>query len=95
VLKPKHSGSYGTPLELLLAHLGARTVIIAGLTAEGCVLCTASDAYMCDYRLLVPSDCVASVEPDDCRRSLEHMQRVLKADTRPAGQLDLAELTRR
>jgi nicotinamidase-related amidase len=55
------------------------------------MLWTANDADMRDYRLVVPSDCVASVDPDDCRRSLEHMRRVLKARTR----LDLGELTRR
>ena len=59
------------------------------------MLWTANDADMRDYRLVVPSDCVASVDPDDCRRSLEHVRRVLKARTRPTAERDLEELTRR
>ena len=95
VLKPKHSAFFATPLHLLLTHFGARTLVLTGLTAEGCVLFSASDAYMRDFRLVVPSDCVASASPGDCRRSLEHMRKTLKADTRPAAEIDLTALTER
>jgi nicotinamidase-related amidase len=94
VLKPKHSGFYSTVLELLLEHLGAHTLVLAGLTADNCVLFTAADAYLRDYKLFVPADCVASIDPDDNRRALAHMQRVLKADIRPAAELDLGDLRR-
>jgi nicotinamidase-related amidase len=80
---------------LLLAHLGTRTLVLAGLTANRCVLWTASDAYMRDLRLVVPSGCVASVDPRDGRRSLEHMYRILKADTRRAAEIDLEVLRAR
>jgi nicotinamidase-related amidase len=56
------------------------------------VLFTAHDAYMRDYHLVVPSDCVASQTEEDNRHALAHMAKVTKADTRPATQLDLAQL---
>jgi nicotinamidase-related amidase len=54
VVKPKHSGFFSTALELLLQHLRAHTVILTGLTADNCVLVTASDAYLRGYHLVVP-----------------------------------------
>jgi nicotinamidase-related amidase len=94
VLKPKHSGFYSTTLELLLRYLQVTTVILTGLTGDICVLFTANDAYMRDFHLLIPADCVASQDPDENRHALSHMQRVLKADIRPSTALDLHALKR-
>jgi nicotinamidase-related amidase len=44
VLKPMHSGFYQTPLEVLLRYLDASTLILSGLTTNGCIVCTAHDA---------------------------------------------------
>jgi nicotinamidase-related amidase len=66
VLKPMHSAFYQTPLETLLRHLGSRTLILAGLTTNSCITCTAHDANMRDLELIVPSDCCAA------RTSEEH-----------------------
>src|SRR5438874_2265170 len=38
VLKPKHSGFFSTTLDTLLDYLGAKTLILAGFTADNCVL---------------------------------------------------------
>src|SRR5690242_7719212 len=46
ILKPKHSAFFATPLELVLQHLGARTVVIAGVTTNACVLITAGDVFL-------------------------------------------------
>lgn len=93
VLKPKHSGFFHTPLEILLDHLGAQTLVLTGITADICVLFTANDAYMRDYRLFVPRDCVAAVRPKQAEHALELIERILKADTRPSSEIDLAKLT--
>jgi nicotinamidase-related amidase len=87
VLKPKHSGFYSTTLDLLLKHLTARRLILTGIAANICVLFTANDAYMRDFELIVPSDCVASNSEEDNRHALDQMQRVLKADIRPSAEL--------
>lgn len=65
VLKPKHSGFHSTSLDVLLAHLGASTLVLTGIAGNFCVLFTAHDAYMRDFRLLVPRDCTASEEEAD------------------------------
>lgn len=89
VLKPKHSAFFETTLATLLEHLGSRHLILTGITADICVLFTASDAYMRDYDVHVPSDCVASLEDLDTRQALRYMQRVLRADVTPSTELDL------
>ena len=93
VLKPKHSGFFSTTLAVLLKYLRAKRLILTGLTGDICVLFTANDAYMRDYRLFIPSDCVASEDETKNSEMLEHMSRVLKADIRPSAELDLKELT--
>jgi nicotinamidase-related amidase len=89
VLKPKHSGFYATPLDILLQHLGARTLIITGIAADNCVMFTASDAYLRDYQIRVPADCVASIDPADRDAALGLMRRTFKADTRPSREVEL------
>ena len=87
VLKPMHSGFFGTALELLLRRLGARTLILTGIACDICVLMTAADAYMRGFALVVPSDCVVSERESDESRALDHMRRVLRAEVRPAAEL--------
>jgi nicotinamidase-related amidase len=95
VLKPKHSGFFSTTLDVLLAYLGARTLVLTGIAGNICVLFTANDAYMRDYRLVVPSDCVASETPRENRRALEVMRTLLKADVTRSTRLSLGRLARR
>ncbi len=90
ILKPKHSAFFSTALETLLQSLGAKTLILAGLAGDICVLFTAHDAHMREYDLIVPSDCIASESPASNRWALEHMRRFLRVDTRPAAKIDLA-----
>ena len=42
VLKPMHSAFFQTPLDLLLRHLGASSIILAGIATNSCILCTAT-----------------------------------------------------
>ncbi len=94
VLKPKHSGFFSTTLDTLLDYLQVKTLVLTGLTGDICVLFTAADAYMRDFHLYVPRDCVASADARENEHALEHMRRVLKADTRPSAEIDFAELGR-
>ena len=84
VLKPKHSGFFSTSLDILLDYLGAETLILAGVAGNICVLFTANEAYMRDFSLVVPADCVASNTEEENRVALDQIARVLKADTRPS-----------
>lgn len=85
VLKPKHSGFYATPLELLLSFLNIGRLIITGVTGNNCVLYTAADAYMRGFEVAVPSDCVVSLDPETNHRALQHMRETLKAEVDPSG----------
>jgi len=89
VLKPKQSGFYSTTLDLLLDHLGAHTLIMTGFTGDICVLFTAIDAHLRDYHLLVPRDCVVSQDEKENQTILEYMERILEADIRSSGEIDV------
>ncbi len=92
VLKPKHSGFYLTTLDLLLQYLGAKTLILTGVAGDICVIFTANDAYMRDYKLHIPADCIASNTVEFNERAIQIMQRALKADTTLSTELDLNKL---
>ena len=89
VLKPKHSGFFSTTLETLLRYLGSNTLIMTGIAGNFCVLFTANDAYMRDYELFVPSDCVVSNTRKENDEALALMRKFLKADTRPGDEIEL------
>lgn len=89
VLKPKHSGFFATSLETLLHYLDVRWLILTGMAENICVLFTANDAYMRDYGLIVPPDCVASVREDLNTHALTMMRDTLRADTTATPDLDL------
>ena len=92
VLKPKHSGFYSTTLDLLLSHLGATNLILTGIAGNNCVLFTANDAYMRDFKLFVPSDCVVSNSEEANNYALEQMKHILKATITVSTELDLETL---
>jgi len=81
VLKPKHSGFFSTSLEMLLRYLGSETLILTGIAGNFCVLFTANDAYMRDYKLIVPRDCTVSNTAKENEEALQLMRKFLKAKT--------------
>jgi len=80
ILKPKHSAFFQTNLDILLNYLGVSTLILTGMAADICVLFSANDAYMRDLRIIIPSDCVASEDPERNQQALSLMERVLKGE---------------
>ena len=56
---------YGTDLRFLLDTLGIRNVVLMGINTNTCVLNTSFTAFNFDYRVVVLSDCVASMYGDD------------------------------
>lgn len=94
VLKPRHSGFRATPLELLLKKLQAHTLIVTGTTAAQCVLFTAVDAYVREFSLFVPRDCLVYGGRRDRSAVLHMLNGALAADTRPAAALRLPAMRR-
>jgi nicotinamidase-related amidase len=92
VLKPKHSAFFSTTLDTLLAYLGARTLILTGVAGNICVFFSANDAYMRDFGLVVPADCVASNTVAENDHALAQMRQILRADIAPSAALDLEKI---
>ena len=65
VLPKKRYGAFsGNDLAFLLKNLRVETLVIAGVETEICVLATAYHAFNEDYRVVVPSDGVAALDPE-------------------------------
>lgn len=94
VLKPKHSGFYSTTLETLLEHLASETLILTGVATDICILFTVSDAYLRDYKIVVPGDCVAANDDEINDSTLKYIERVLKADIRDSTEINFEELAK-
>lgn len=94
VLKPRHSAFFATPLDLLLAHLGTRRLVVGGFAGDMCVQFTAQDAFMRGLDVVVPRDGIASEKPSHTEAALAFMRRTLKADTTPLAEIDLDALCR-
>lgn len=56
---------YGTDLGMLLESVGAGTVCLMGINTNTCVMNTAFTAFNKNYRVVVLSDCVASMYGED------------------------------
>lgn len=83
LIKPKHSAFFGTALNTLLHQLEVNTLILTGIAGNICVLFSANDAYMREYSLFVPRNCIASSDDNDNQYALLMMEKVLKAVTHP------------
>jgi nicotinamidase-related amidase len=79
VLKPMHSGFFQTPLELLLSHLGASSLVMAGLATNSCILCTAHDANMRNLKVTVVEDCCAARTRAEHAAALENIKEMASA----------------
>jgi len=78
----------------LLRYLGVRRLIITGIAGNFCVLFTANDAYMRDYELTIPSDCVISNTAKENEEALRLMKRYLKADIRRSERISFGKRER-
>ncbi|HEY6728578.1 MAG TPA: isochorismatase family cysteine hydrolase [Polyangiaceae bacterium] len=92
VLKPKHSGFFHTPLELLLQALETQTVVICGLAANSCVTSTAHDAHMRGFRVVVPHDTTAANTRQLGVDAVRQLELTLQALTCAAAELDFEQL---
>ena len=79
LIKPRHSAFYGTALQTLLSQLQVKQLILTGIAGNICVLFTANDAYMREYPLLIPENCIASVDDEDNQYAIRMMKNVMSA----------------
>lgn len=64
VKKHRLSGFFGTDLDIILRTNNIRTIVVAGIVTQGCVLSTIIDAANHDYYAVVLKDCVDSPQKD-------------------------------
>ena len=88
VLKPKHSGFFDTTLDTLLETLRIRRLILTGIAGNICVLFTANDAYMREFKLFAPADCIVSNTAADNEHALRQIQSVLKGNLAVSTRLE-------
>jgi nicotinamidase-related amidase len=89
ILKATLSGFYQTPLDTMLRLGGVRRIVLTGFAADNCVLFTAADAYMREYRLDVPRDCIGAKSAAALRRALTTLEELLAARTAPSASVRL------
>jgi nicotinamidase-related amidase len=87
VLKPKHSAFFATPLETILAYMKVHSVILAGVTTDSCILGTAMELHVRDFKIFVPSDCTYALSERDHQRALQIIESSFAAETFPAKNL--------
>ena len=87
VLKPKHSGFFDTTLDTLLEALHVRRLILTGIAGNICVLFTANDAHMREYKIFAPADCIVSNTAADNDHALRQIQKVMKGNVAASTRL--------
>ena len=60
--KKRYNCFVATDLELLLKSLNVNTLIITGVNTNSCILSTVTAACSMDYAVIVPSDCVNTMD---------------------------------
>ena len=95
MFKPRHSAFYATPLGEILDQLRVSELILTGLTSHQCVLFTAMDAYVRNFMVAAPRDCIGAPTSAQTRHALFLLQEALQARTAPSTHLRLRRQTSR
>ncbi|MBO9711679.1 isochorismatase family protein [Sphingomonas sp.] len=64
VRKHRYGAFHQTRLDILLAQLGVRTLLIAGTTANACIETTLREAYLRDFDTIAVDDCISGVRDE-------------------------------
>lgn len=91
VIKARHSIFYQTPLEYLLADLGARRLVLCGQVTEQCVLYSALDAHIRHLEVAVARDAVAHIHPDLADAALRMMEQNMNATVCDAADVEFRD----
>lgn len=80
VLKNTFSSFYKTELEGILERLSVDRLSLTGCVTNICILYTAADAVMRNYKVDVIEDAVTGLDQEDHRFALDQMKNVLKVN---------------
>ena len=73
IAKSRYSPFIRDSLDRVLREKGIDTLLLAGTKTNVCVECTARDAMMLDYKVVVLADCTAALSDDEQRATLENV----------------------
>ncbi|MBN2334023.1 cysteine hydrolase, partial [Candidatus Bathyarchaeota archaeon] len=86
--KRRYSAFYATGLDALLRELKVEAVVLTGVLTNICIQHTAADAYFRGYRVVVPTDCVNALTPEEQEASLAFMGRMYDAKLTNTGKAE-------
>ena len=66
--KKRYSAYLHTDLEFVLRDLGAKTVLLAVVNTNSCILCTSFETVNRDFELVVMKDCVDTMDGQEAHR---------------------------
>lgn len=75
--KRRYSAFFGTDLDLTLRELGVSELELTGVVTNICVLYTAADARMLNYRVFASASAVGGIEEEAHRFALGEMEKTL------------------
>jgi nicotinamidase-related amidase len=76
LLKPRYSAFDHTPLDLVLADLGAERLLLAGATTEGCVVQTGIDARELGFKVTIVTSACATIDEATEQVALRYAEEV-------------------
>jgi nicotinamidase/pyrazinamidase len=90
--KDTYSGFYGTRLDETLKKFGVDSLRLVGCVTHICIMITASDAVLRDYKVTVVEDGVAGLAREDHDAALRIMKsvmgvQVMRSDTDESGKI--------
>jgi nicotinamidase-related amidase len=88
IVKTKPSAFFGTPLHSMLTFDHVDTLIVTGMVTSGCIRATVDDAFSHDYRVVIPTECVAD------RAQIPHEVNLFDMDMISADVVPLADVLR-
>ncbi|NLA10989.1 MAG: cysteine hydrolase [Firmicutes bacterium] len=77
IYKRRYSAFFGTELDLTLRELGIAELELSGVVTNICVLYTAADARMLNYRVAVSPAAVAAIDEQSHLFALQEMEKTL------------------
>lgn len=75
ITKHRYSGFRATDLDMILRASGIRTIVVTGVSTNGCVESTARDSFMRDYHMVLVGDGTAAYSRKEHEATLKMMDR--------------------
>ncbi len=93
VPKRKYSAFQGTNLDQLLRELKVDTVILTGVLTDICIQHTAADAFFKGYKIIVPQDCVDSIDASTNEAAIKFLIKAYRSAITTSEKLLKTKLT--